>query len=319
MEGLFSLLPLELQRAVVGQLASRWLCHVACVCRAAAVIADDIARKRCASLGIQNKGEWCTGSSWRVQSVGRRFYAHSRVRPRQHVTAAMSSSYATRRSAQQQRLFEQPAQLIALEGFEIGQTTGSEAQTDSSRPSHITVAVCDAARRCVAVVAVRCRPDESRLVCSIAVDGIPCGICEVPSEAGEFHAAVSLQGVDESGNAIAGVQNTTHRIILIDLVRGQVLSSTWSNDGSRLLSYPNGISVLPPIVKDTLPQMHQHDLVLACTDWNHQRIVCFAPNDFQENLLAQILGPARPADCTSFATRRGGHALAVADYEGEFL
>jgi len=47
-----------------------------------------------------------------------------------------------------------------------------------------------------------------------------------------------------------------------------------------------------------------------------QRLVCFSPYDEPAAVRAELRGPARPADCTLIRTRAGGHAMAVADYDG---
>jgi hypothetical protein len=312
MDGLFVLLPADLQVAVLGQLSPTSLCRAACLCKAAASMTDAIARRRCASQGIWAKAAWCAGSSWRVQCVGRRFSALGRIRPRQHVTAAEGLAHGTR-CAVAQRLFGQPSALAVLHGFIDKADVGAEAPSGS-----ITVAVCDADRHSVAVLQLRSRPDYSRLLGAVAVDGIPSGICVVSSKPGECRVAVSLQGVDEAGNAVAGVRDPSHRIVELDLRRLVVCTADppWHNDGKGMLSYPNGMCVLPPLPGHRLLVPGGPSLVLACTDWNHQRLVCFAPHDEPQTFLAELRGALRPADCTLLPAPAGQHAIAVADYDG---
>jgi hypothetical protein len=304
MDGLFGLLPVELQMTVLGQLSPTSLCRAACLCKVAANMTEVVARRRCAAQGITAKAAWCAGSSWRVQCVGRRFNAHGRIRPRQLVTATEGVAHGTRHAVRQ-RLFGQPSALVALHDFDGGADGGADVPTGRS-----IVAVCDASRRSIAIIELRSRPDCSRLLGAIAVDGIPCGICVLCSGPGECRVAVSLQGVDEAGNELAGVRDPSHRIVELDLRRRVVCSSRpWRNDGKGMLSYPNGMClVLVP---------GGSSLVIACTDWNNQRLLCFAPHEEKHTKLAELRGVLRPADCTMLPASAGGHVLAVADYEGE--
>lgn len=314
MDGLFGLLPADLQVAVLSQLSPTLLCRAACLCKAAATMTEAVARRRCASQGISAKAAWCAGSSWRVQCVGRHFQAHGRIRPRQHVTAAEGLAHGTRHAVCK-RLFGQPSALVALHNFDGEADVGAEAPS-----GRIAVAVCDSDRRSVAVIELRSRPDYSRLLGAIAVDGIPCGICVLCSGPRECRVAVSLQGVDEAGNALAGVRDPSHRIVELDLRRRVVCSTgtPWRNNGKGMLSYPNGMCVLPHLPGHPLFVAGEPSLVIACADWNNQRLVCFAPHEETPHaVMADLRGALRPADCTLLPTMAGGHALAVADYEGE--
>lgn len=240
--GAFALLPVELQLAIFQHLPSHALPLAACVCSAAAAMTDDLARQRCADMGIHAKASWCSGLSWRVQCAGRRFRRQQRVRPRQHITTEATQAHGTRRAAGA-RLFGQPAALVAL--------------------SDGALAVCDAARRCVTVVELR--PEGATFARSVSVDGIPCGICQLPSAPSECRVAVSVQGVSLAGDALEGVVDPTHRLVLLDLRRGVALPP-WRNCGAGVLSFPNGICVVGGSSEEA------SDLVVATADWNNERV-----------------------------------------------
>ncbi|EOD17555.1 hypothetical protein EMIHUDRAFT_244000 [Emiliania huxleyi CCMP1516] len=147
----------------------------------------------------------------------------------------------------------------------------------SAAEPHPLVAVCDAGRRSVAFVSLR--PDGARLERSAPVDGAPCGICSAPW-GGEPAFAVTVQGEDETGQPLPGVANPSHRVVLVGLRSGRV-TPAGGNDGSAMLSYPNGLCALPPTwhAWSAAPRLDRPARLLACTDWNHSRVVLWGVDD----------------------------------------
>jgi len=177
---------------------------------------------------------------------------------------------------------------------------------------------------------VSLRPDGARLERSAPVDGAPCGICSAPW-GGEPACAVTVQGEDESGQPLPGVADPSHRVVLIGLRSGRV-TPAGGNDGSAMLSYPNGLCALPPTwhAWSDAPRLDRPARLLACTDWNHSRVVLWGVDDpaGAARYLARGDGGGgidaggfrRPSDIVRFELGGGGgggvadHFLAVADY-----
>lgn len=259
-------LPPELLRAVVEAAADSLIVLATC-CRLLCDLTDSVAREL---SGAEAKGLWCEALSWRAMYYGRRMRSSTRVRKQ---LGLAGSTRSARRAGQ---AFSRPTAIACF---------GDEA------------AVCNAQARTIAVVSLRSGDVKQ----TVAVDGVPCGICALPEACGgpargrnaPFAFAVAVQGVDESGEAIAGVSNSSHRVERFwlggEAGAAEDAALPWQ-DASAELSFPTGLcATLRPARSPEAGSAREggtaggaadgleERLEVHCADWNHHRYACMRP------------------------------------------
>ena len=281
-------LPVDLLRIVLQCLNESGLRHIATCCHALEVLSDDVARLRCTQCGTQRKGLWCHGMSWRVQLSAK---TNGRVfRPSATRVLRQYGSAGTRRGASSLRTFNKPVAVAVLPG---GQA-----------------AVCNFGSRSVSVV----RVVDGQVIETFSVDGAPSGITHLRSRAAANRVvvAISVQGTAESGDAIPGVVDPSHRIeaySIADSLAGGLSVRLWVCD-SACLSYPNGL------VADELG-------TLFISSWNDHRVRAISAHAESTTEFGNTEAPHtaldRPADVVLLPHPRIGPVLAVADYYGKAI